>query len=581
MKTKSLMITVLALLAFVLSPTPARGEGSSLPLGKGGGMGSKGKTCPVVRIVPERLPDMTMPRIGHSIFYADGELNVVGGHTTNFVPTQTAEYFSNGEWHQVPTAYTHDNGFAVTLPSGEVIIGGGHAEPLGVGQTFMVERYYPKTHTFEGFGCLDRRRALANAALLGDGRIIIAGNSYADDAIGCYDGRSQVQTVKDVKHGYGCPYVLPTSRDDAIIVGSLDTRSLPPDTVWAERVGGDAFRVPLLEKWRLVYHDIPLNCKDSKIDDAYLLSATNDRGELGIIMVRDTCFSLLPTVCPIPTRTQFGPVCYKSPLIIDQRNRRAYVCGCDSLHTRQYILAIDLGPSPITHHPSPITQHPSPITLYYTDPLEGRATYAVPVLSPEGDLILAGGMAGDNYKPLAAVWRYRFQTSPIPSEEEGSFLPLGKGGGIGSSLLTGIIIAVVILLLACALLIIYRRHKVAHQLPLTTQQTTNELFERVCQVMDEEKLFLQSDLKLQDVAARLGTNSSYVSDCINSEQGQSFTQFVNAYRIRYALELLRQQPNTKLSTVAKQSGFNTEMSFFRNFKAVTGMTPREWLNGNS
>ena len=165
--------------------------------------------CPTVRIVPERLPDMTMPRSGHSIFYVNGELTVAGGHTTNFVPTPTAEYYADGEWHAMTMAYTHDNGFAVVLQSGEVIIGGGHTEPLGIGQTFMLERYTPKTHSFEGFGCLDRRRVLANGAQLADGRVIIAGNHYADDAIGCYDGQSQIQHLKNVVQGRSNPYILP------------------------------------------------------------------------------------------------------------------------------------------------------------------------------------------------------------------------------------------------------------------------------------------------------------------------------------------------------------------------------------
>jgi hypothetical protein len=50
----------------------------------------------MVRIAPERLPDLTLPRSGHNIFYANGELTVVGGHTTNFVPTPTAEYYADG-----------------------------------------------------------------------------------------------------------------------------------------------------------------------------------------------------------------------------------------------------------------------------------------------------------------------------------------------------------------------------------------------------------------------------------------------------------------------------------------------------
>ncbi|MBR1416024.1 MAG: hypothetical protein IJ570_09225, partial [Prevotella sp.] len=145
------------------------------------------QTCPVIRIVPERLPDLNVPRSGHSIFFANGELTVAGGHTTGFVPTPTAEYLSEGEWHQMPMVYSHDNGFAVVMRanspngstlSGDVIIGGGHNEPLGVGQTFTMECYRPATHSFEGFGCLDRRRALANATQLADGRVIISGNNY-------------------------------------------------------------------------------------------------------------------------------------------------------------------------------------------------------------------------------------------------------------------------------------------------------------------------------------------------------------------------------------------------------------------
>jgi YesN/AraC family two-component response regulator len=104
-----------------------------------------------------------------------------------------------------------------------------------------------------------------------------------------------------------------------------------------------------------------------------------------------------------------------------------------------------------------------------------------------------------------------------------------------------------------------------------------ELMDRICQLMDDEQLYLRSDLKLQDVAVRLSTNSSYVSECINSVRSQSFSLFINTYRIRHAQELLRKQPDIKTATLAEESGFSTETTFFRNFKIVTGMTPREWL----
>ena len=100
---------------------------------------------------------------------------------------------------------------------------------------------------------------------------------------------------------------------------------------------------------------------------------------------------------------------------------------------------------------------------------------------------------------------------------------------------------------------------------------------RVSKLMSEERLYLRSDLKMQDVAVMLSSNSSYVSECINSIRRQSFSQFVNTYRIRRAKKLLRQQSDMKMAIIATESGFSSEATFFRNFKAATGMTPREWL----
>ena len=59
--------------------------------------------CPMVKIVPERLPDLHIPRNAHNIFCVNGEVTVVGGHTKSFTPTATAEYFKDGEWHLMDT----------------------------------------------------------------------------------------------------------------------------------------------------------------------------------------------------------------------------------------------------------------------------------------------------------------------------------------------------------------------------------------------------------------------------------------------------------------------------------------------
>lgn len=94
--------------------------------------------------------------------------------------------------------------------------------------------------------------------------------------------------------------------------------------------------------------------------------------------------------------------------------------------------------------------------------------------------------------------------------------------------------------------------------------------------MEEQELYLDSELKLSDVASSLGTNRNAISNCINSQRGCSFTQFVNKYRIDYAQRLLRTRSDIKISEVWTTSGFSTERTFLRTFKQLTGMTPSEF-----
>ena len=574
MTKRSLLLFFLPLILAVrawgggIAPSPPSGAG---------GLGH----CKMVRIVPERLPDLNMPRSGHAAFYSNSELTLTGGHTTNFVPTPTAEYYADGQWHLLTMAYAHDNGFAVTLPSGEIIIGGGHTEPLGVGQSFLIERYMPANHTFEGFGCLDHRRVLANATLLTDGRVIIAGNHYADDAIGCYDGQGQVLHVKSVRQGRSNPYILPIADDNAIIVGSHDVHDSQPDTVWVDQVKGDAFRVPLLETWRPVYTDQPFSSLACSIGNhSYLLTAFDKEGQLGIIVVDGAMapllspqkgeakkgfraiYSLLPTVCPIPMQSPFGPILYKGPIVVDQQHSRGYVIGVDSLYRRQYILSVDYA------------RQPAALTLYYTDTLE-YSSITIPIVTPEGNLILAGGISGNNYKPMSSVWLYRFGTPPPASFSLASLKSPWLWVGVAF-----------LFLFAFLYIIIYRRRSTRqHESQDETSvnngeentESDDELMQRICQWIECDQRYLTPRLKPTDIAVDLGVSVANLTDCISRQRHCTFAQLIAEYRVGHAQRLLTDDPDMKLVAVIEQSGFASESTFFRTFKAVTGLSPKEWL----
>ncbi|MBR5671587.1 MAG: AraC family transcriptional regulator, partial [Bacteroidales bacterium] len=96
-----------------------------------------------------------------------------------------------------------------------------------------------------------------------------------------------------------------------------------------------------------------------------------------------------------------------------------------------------------------------------------------------------------------------------------------------------------------------------------------------------KQLFLKAGLTKEDVARSVGSNSRYISDCINAVAGCSFIDYVNGYRIRYAQRLLYENPDMRLSEISEESGFSSEVTFYRNFKARTGQTPSEWLASQS
>ena len=502
----------------------------------------------------ERLPDMNLPRAGHTVFYAGNELTVVGGHTSGFVLTPTAEYYTDGVWHLIPTVYPHDNGMAVVLDGGKrVLVAGGHEKNLGIGQSYEVEMYDRESHTFSGFGCLQHNRAFAQGVELDSGRVVIAGNHKGNDCFELFDGQKTFHYIKDIAAWRSSPYILPMSTDDVIVFGSVWRNGgfRPCDTV--DRLKGEAFCVPLLKEWMPMLYDGCSHASEAFVGDkatndfSYLVAAKNHDEEVALIYICDTVFSLLPTTCPVPTTTQWGYIRYKQPVIADRHVHQAYLVGSDTTG-RVYVVAVEYD------------KQPAPLTLYYTDPLLdfGNST---PVLTPDGDLVITGGSADDNFAPFASVWLLHTGSPCVvakvdtPSQMSWWWIVCG------------------LLLVGASVVFLLSRNAI-HPQP---KKADDELMVRIVQLMETQQLYLNPNLQVNDVANALSVHRNAVSASINAQQGCSFNQFINNYRMEKAKMLLRQVPNMKISTVGLESGFANERTFFRVFKEATGMTPKEWV----
>ena len=105
--------------------------------------------------------------------------------------------------------------------------------------------------------------------------------------------------------------------------------------------------------------------------------------------------------------------------------------------------------------------------------------------------------------------------------------------------------------------------------------------QRICHIMEEQRLYLNPNLKITDIVNALGSNRTTISNCINAQRDCTFPQFVNTYRVAYSQELMRNKPEIKIAEVWMAAGFSSESTFFRIFKSVTGMTPIAWRRDNT
>ena len=95
--------------------------------------------------------------------------------------------------------------------------------------------------------------------------------------------------------------------------------------------------------------------------------------------------------------------------------------------------------------------------------------------------------------------------------------------------------------------------------------------------VSQELLYLQPDLKITDVAHLLHTNRTYISRVLTEEMGTTFADFINRQRIDYACKLMQQQPQPPVNELARDSGFSSVSSFYRNFKLYKGCSPKDYL----
>ncbi|HBV16459.1 MAG TPA: hypothetical protein DEB71_14135 [Chryseobacterium carnipullorum] len=95
------------------------------------------------------------------------------------------------------------------------------------------------------------------------------------------------------------------------------------------------------------------------------------------------------------------------------------------------------------------------------------------------------------------------------------------------------------------------------------------------EVFETKELFLKKGITSASLAKSIKTNTTYLSEVINSQKGKNFATYLNDLRISYALNRLvkdRKFRSYKLSVISDELGYNNEQAFSLAFKKKTGTT---------
>jgi YesN/AraC family two-component response regulator len=94
--------------------------------------------------------------------------------------------------------------------------------------------------------------------------------------------------------------------------------------------------------------------------------------------------------------------------------------------------------------------------------------------------------------------------------------------------------------------------------------------------MDVERIFLEPDISLNEMAKKLNVTPHQLSQFINEHYRMRFNYFINKYRIDGAKEILEKNMDANIISVAFHVGFSSKSSFNKTFKQFTGLTPTEY-----
>lgn len=108
-----------------------------------------------------------------------------------------------------------------------------------------------------------------------------------------------------------------------------------------------------------------------------------------------------------------------------------------------------------------------------------------------------------------------------------------------------------------------------------SQEQIERIASKIDHAMQMDKLHMKPNLSLRDLSSHISAHPNYVSQTLNGELNDTFFDYVNRWRIKEAMPLLRES-DEQVTNIAYDVGFNSRSSFYNAFKKETGQTPSQY-----
>ena len=125
--------------------------------------------------------------------------------------------------------------------------------------------------------------------------------------------------------------------------------------------------------------------------------------------------------------------------------------------------------------------------------------------------------------------------------------------------------------------------KSKYQKSQLTGTRASEIARQLLDLMNSLKPYLNPELTLMELAAKLSVSPHNLSQVFNCEIKKSFFDFVNEYRVGEAKKLLTspQYSHYSILGIALEAGFNSKSAFYTAFGKHAGTTPSEFRKGQA